>query len=209
SIAEARVSALLESALLLSPFVARARLQVDVAEADVRLARAAASPEVFIRAESQRGSFEANDDSTRNRLVLGVTSTLGAGLSSLSVIEEARARAEAAREDVRVQELAVTEQIRGDAVLLQSARVRQASLEQSRQSAADVLASSERLFIAGRRPWQDIMNAARDLAQTDSQIADAAGTELAAGWRLALLVHGVDAVLAGHTSQPSRHSGGG
>ncbi|MFM7121432.1 MAG: TolC family protein, partial [Gammaproteobacteria bacterium] len=169
----------------------------------------AASPEVFIRAESQRGSFEANDDSTRNRLVLGVTSTLGAGLSSLSVIEEARARAEAAREDVRVQELAVTEQIRGDAVLLQSARVRQASLEQSRQSAADVLASSERLFIAGRRPWQDIMNAARDLAQTDSQIADAAGTELAAGWRLALLVHGVDAVLASHTSQPSRHSGGG
>ena len=200
SIAQARVNALLEPALLRSPFITRARLQLEVAEADIRVARAATSPEVFIRAESQRGSFEANDETTRNRLVLGVTSTLGAGLSSLSVIEEARARAEAAREEVRVQELAVTEQIRGDAVLLQSARNRQASLQQSRRSAADVLASSERLFIAGRRPWQDIMNAARDLAQTNSQIADAAGTELAAGWRLTLLVYGVDAVVA---SQPS------
>lgn len=209
SIAEAPVNVLLEPALLQSPFVVRARLQVEVAEADIRMARAATSPEVFIRAESQRGSFEANDDSTRNRLVLGVTSTLGAGLSSLSAIAEARARAEAAREEVRVQELAVTEQIRGDVVILRSARARQGSLQQSRQSASDVLASSERLFIAGRRPWQDIMNAARDLAQTDSQIADAAGSELAAGWRLTLVVHGLNAVLASAGSRPASDAGGG
>ena len=196
---------LVASAIENSPFVERARLQVELSQADVRVARAALSPEIFLRAESQRGSFEANDETTRNRLVLGVTSTLGPGLSVLAGVDEARARLEAAQEEVATEEMNTTEQVRSDLVLLNSAQARQELLALSRRSADAVLGSSERLFVAGRRPWQDIMNAARDVAQADAQAAEAAGTDLVAGWRLALVVQGLTSVLANTSSLPAEN----
>ncbi|MGA1373165.1 MAG: TolC family protein [Pseudomonadales bacterium] len=190
------------SAMENSPFVERARLQVELSQADVKVARAALSPEIFLRAESQRGSFEANDETTRNRLVLGVSSNLGPGLSALAGVDEARARLEAAQEEVASEEMNTAEQVRSDLVLLNSAQARQELLALSRRSADAVLGSSERLFVAGRRPWQDIMNAARDVAQADAQAAEAAGTDLVAGWRLALVVQGLTSVLANTSSLP-------
>lgn len=191
------LDALLQAARDQSPQLAKARAQARIAEADVVVARAALWPEVYLRAERQYGSFTVANADPENRVLLGLSTAFGGGLSSLSGIEAARAQHRAVLDDIQTQQLAVDEQVMGDWTLHQAAVARRAGLERARQSAADVSASWERQFLAGRKQWQDLMNAARELAQTDAQLADAIGAEQLTGWRLALLSLGVDGVLNG------------
>ena len=49
---------------------------------------------------------------------------------------------------------------------------------------ADVLASYERLFIAGKRGWLDVLNAARELTQAQTALADLQAQSQASSTRL-------------------------
>ncbi len=186
-----------------SPQIAKARAQSQVAQAEVAVAKSALSPEVYLRAERQYGNFSLPGQDPQNRIFIGLTSAFGAGLSSLSGVDAARARQRAAEEDIQTQQLAVDEQVQGDAVLAQTAEARRRSLERARASAGDVSASWERQFLAGRKQWQDLMNAAREQTQADVQLADAIATRQLTGWRLAVLTRGVDAVLGQDTQTPA------
>ena len=64
------------------------------------------------------------------------------------------------------------------------------------RASVEVLDSYERQFLAGRKQWLDLMNAAREQAQSESQLADALGALQLSGWRLALWMAGVDRLLA-------------
>lgn len=193
---------LVARAKLNSPLVRRAQAQMQIALADTAIAKSALSPEVYLRAERQFGRYDLPDQPPQNRLYVGLSTNFGSGLSTLSRVESAQERYRAAIEDVQAQYLAIEEQIQNDFVLSTAAASRRSGLILSRQSAADVSASYERQFLAGRKQWQDIMNAARDLAQTDSQIADAIGTQVITGWRLMTLSYGVDAVLERAQKKP-------
>jgi adhesin transport system outer membrane protein len=57
-----------------------------------------------------------------------------------------------------------------------------------------VSGSYERQFLAGRKSWLDVMNAARELAQTETQLADLVSTQVLVTWRLVLNTGGVDAI---------------
>ena len=54
-----------------------------------------------------------------------------------------------------------------------NARLRIAALEKSVISSARVLESYQRLFQAGRKQWQDLLNQVRELAQNQYALADA------------------------------------
>ena len=54
--------------------------------------------------------------------------------------------------------------------------------------------SWERQFLADRKQWQDLMNSARDQAMTDTQLADAIGSQQLSAWRLAILTRGLPTV---------------
>lgn len=194
---------LLAAAHAQSPQIARARAQGDVADADVKLAQAALSPEVYLRAERQYGQFSQAGQGPQNRLFVGVATALGGGLSSLSNMEAARARQQAAQDDIQTQRLAVDEQVRSDATLSRTADERRTRLEQARLSTAKVTASWERQFLAGRKQWQDLMNAAREQTQNDIQLADTMASQQLTGWRLAILTQGVNALLARTSATPS------
>jgi outer membrane protein, adhesin transport system len=71
---------------------------------------------------------------------------------------------------------------------------RLASIQASLKAAADVSASYDRQFLAGRKSWLDVMNAARELAQTETQLADLQSTQVVVTWRLAAYSRGIDAV---------------
>lgn len=178
-----------------SPALAKAQSQIKVAETDIQLARAALSPEVYLRLERQYGNHSQGGTAPSNRIFFGVSTALGGGLSSLSGIDAAVAQHQAAQEDLQTQQLALNEQVQADYKLALAAQSRRVGLESARQAAEDVLASYERQFLAGRKQWIDLMNAAREQAQSDIQLADALGAEQLANWRLALLSCGVDAVL--------------
>lgn len=193
----ASLADLLEAARAQSPQLAKARAKVDIAQADIAVAKSTLSPEVYLRAERQYGSYSTPSQDPQNRIFIGLTSAFGAGLSSLSGVDAAVARQRAAIEDIQAQQLAVDEQVQSDATLARTAKARRVSLERVRASAGGVSASWERQFLAGRKQWQDLMNAAREETQADVQLVDAIATQHLTGWRLAVLTRGLDALLAG------------
>lgn len=178
-----------------SPQIAKARAQSKSAEADIQIARSSLSPELYLRAERQYGNFYIPNLDPQNRVFVGLSSSLGAGLSSLSGVDAAIARHISAQEDIQSQQLAVDEQIRSDVTLARVAQQRRTSLERVTQSSKDVYSSWERQFLAGRKQWADLMNAAREQTQNDAQFADAIATQYLAGWRLNVLTQGVEAVM--------------
>jgi adhesin transport system outer membrane protein len=187
--------ALLESARALSPQLAKARSQAKVAQTEVALARAALSPEVYVRLERQFGNSSPGQQSQQSRIYVGLNSAFGGGLSSLSGIEAAVAQQRAAQEEEEVQLLALQEQLQADYTLATTAQIRRTGLESARQATADVSESYERQFLAGRKQWQDLMNAAREQTQSEVQLADAVGAQQLANWRLAIYSRGVDDVM--------------
>lgn len=189
------LSTLLTAARSLSPLLAKTRAQAEVAKAEIELARASLSPELYLRLERQFGSFVQANMAPQDRVFVGLSTSFGGGLSSLSGIDSAMALHRAALEDLQTQQLVLDEQVQADHTLALAAQSRRLGLEIALQSAADVRESYERQFLAGRKQWLDLMNAVREQAQGDVQLADALGAQQLANWRLTLLSRGVDALI--------------
>ena len=196
----ADVNTWLQNARTISPQIIKARAQIRVAEAEVEVARAVLSPEVSLRAERQQGNFSTPGTESQNRIFLTVSTAFGGGLSSLSGIDAARARSRAAAEDVQTQQLVIDDQVQSDLKLWRISRERRQSLQDALAASTAITASWERQFLAGRKNWQDLINAAREQAQLEAQIGEVLNTELLTGWRLFTLAHGVDALLASSRS---------
>jgi hypothetical protein len=69
-------------------------------------------------------------------------------------------------------------------------------LAASLESSDDIARAWNRQFIAGRKTWQDVMNAVREQAQLEAQIADVKASQLLLSWRLAIIGRGVDRAMA-------------
>lgn len=191
----ADLQALLDQALSVNPTLQRAQAQAMVQEAVIAERRADLSPEVYARAERQYGNQTYSNAPPENRLFIGVSSRFGAGLSSLSNIEGAKAQHQAALEEVATQSRTVNEQVIADHVLAISSEKRLAALKISLKAAEEVSESYDRQFLAGRRTWQDMMNSVRELVQIEIQIADTKATQLLSSWRLSIYTQGLAAVV--------------
>ena len=193
----AQTAALLEQALGQSAAVQKAQSLVRVQEATVVERRADLLPEIYLRAERQYGNFNFTNGAPVNRLFVGVSSRLGAGLSGLSNVAAARSQLEAALAEVQVQTRNLNEQVLADHAQFMATERRLASVQASLRSAQSVSESFDRQFLAGRKTWLDVMNAARELAQTEAIIADLLSTQVVVSWRLSLYTQGIEAVTQG------------
>jgi adhesin transport system outer membrane protein len=194
----AQAAALLEQALGQSAALQKALSQVRVQEATVLERRADLLPEVYLRAERQYGNFNFANGAPVNRLFLGVNSRLGAGLSGLSNVAAARGQLEAALAEVQVQTRNLNEQVLADHAQFMATERRLSSVLASLRSAQSVSESFDRQFLAGRKTWLDVMNAARELAQTEALIADLLATQVVVSWRLSFYTQGIEAVTQGN-----------
>jgi adhesin transport system outer membrane protein len=183
------LAALLERAQVIDPTTQRLKAQARRQETLIAEQRAALSPEVVLRAERQYGNYTIRNAAPENRIFIGVRSQFGAGLSALSNIRGARAQYDAALAEVDAQHRNVSEQVMADYTLATASEARLLALEASLAAAGDVAQSYDRQFLAGRKSWLDVMNAARELAQTESQIADIRAAQVVATWRLAILTN--------------------
>jgi adhesin transport system outer membrane protein len=186
--------ALLTQALAQSPAVQKAQAQARVAQAVVGERRADLSPELYARLDRQYGNFNLPQGAPQTRLFIGLSTRFGAGLSALSNVEAARIQHEAAVVDIEAQSRAVSEQVLSDHALVVSSASRLDSIRASLRSAEEVSSSYDRQFLAGRKSWLDVMNAARELAQTETQIADLLSTQVVVSWRLNFYTQGLSAV---------------
>ena len=190
----AGLTGLLELALAASPTVAKAQAQARVQQATVDERRADLLPEVYARLEYQSGNYNQANAAAQSRLFIGLSSRFGAGLSTLSNIEAAQTQYAAALSEIEVQSRTLTEQVLTDHAQALALTSRLQSMQTSLNSAEDVSASYDRQFLAGRKSWLDVMNAARELAQIEAQLADLQDMQVVVTWRLAAYTRGIQAL---------------
>ena len=163
------------------------RLDADIqtAQHEIRQKRAALWPTLNLRAQHQRNntsSLNTND----NRLMLVLDYTPGAGMSAGANIDAAQARLLALHENLEATRRDLIETITADFEDYQSSSERARSMQRTIASNAEVLASYDRLFVAGRQSWLDVMNAARELIQAQTILVDVDAQRIAAHARLRL-----------------------
>jgi adhesin transport system outer membrane protein len=187
---------MVDQALAGSPSVARLVASAQVQEIEIDASKASLSPEVYLRMERQYGNFNFQGSPPQNRIFLGVSSSFGAGLSGLSAIDTARGRHEAALADVATARNSLSEQVFGDHVSAATGQRRLLTLQASLRSAEAVSQAWSQQFLVGLKSWLDVMNAARELAQVEVQIADVSTEQLLLSWRLSILARGVDTTMS-------------
>ena len=191
------VSELVLSAERVNPALRRAQADASVAESEIDSRKADRWPEIFARVEHQRGDFLTRDADDETRFYVGLTSRFGAGLSTFSNIRQERWRRDAALAEVESQRRNIQEQVTSDFALLSSFDARVAALTSSLSTAEKVSESYGRQFLAGRKSWLDVMNAARDEVGVAVLLADSQAAQLALSWRLAIFSEGVSAAVPG------------
>lgn len=173
------------------PSLQKAAAVALVVKADVELAKSKSFPELYVRGEILNGDVTK----TTRQIYVGVTSSFGAGLSTLSSIAAAQAKLDAQEHETETRRRDIAEQVLNDVESLESQTQRLRYLEQAYNSADEFLQASERQFAAGRKSWQELMNTAREKAQTLTQLADAKTLQWLAEQRLHLLSMGINAFL--------------
>jgi outer membrane protein, adhesin transport system len=168
----------------------RLLMQQSVLRHEQTITRASAWPEVFVRAERQMGNHATLNAPTYNRLFLGLTASTGAGLGLLQQIAAQEERLHALQAEHEAAQRQLREQIQTEWLMFTTASARRLALERNAESNAQLSDAYARQFNAGKKSWQDVMNAARELAQVQTQMADALATEIASAWRLRLLSQG-------------------
>jgi adhesin transport system outer membrane protein len=123
----------------------------------------------------------SQNEITGARAAVVLRAQTGNGLSRFTAIESAGARIERALAEFGEAERRLREQVRRDYVVVAAAQSRIESGTLAADTAADLIESYQRQFIAGRRSWLDVMNAVREassarLSESDARVQVAAGT---------------------------------
>ncbi|HEX4917843.1 MAG TPA: TolC family protein [Limnobacter sp.] len=193
-----RSGVLVDHAMQNNPSIARVQALLEGAKAEMEIAKSRDWPELTLSAEKRFGGIELVDriQDDRSRAFLGINTQFGAGFSHRTEQKRLIAEVENTKQLGLAEQRTLIEQIEVDLEALRGAEQKLESLSQALQSSELVLASWERQFLEGRKQWQDLMNAAREKVQLQTQLADVHATIQAAGWRLYLTCEGTDALLA-------------
>jgi adhesin transport system outer membrane protein len=189
------VDQLMAQTLDASPVLQRLRHQQSVLNADVAEKKSNLYPELSLRAEHQRGNYAYANLPAVNRVFFTLNSKLGAGVSSWDLVKAAEQKKQALESDLLAQQLALNEQVESDWLQWQSVIQRKPMLQQSLDAARHTADSWDRQFMAGRKTWQEVLNAARELLQAEIEMGDVLVAQSVLKWRLMINSQGVDATL--------------
>jgi adhesin transport system outer membrane protein len=161
------------------PDVHKARKDAQVAQQRIDAKRAEQWPQVYLRLDQPIGS--TNNDLTG---FVGLRYTPGAGLATGVEAQALASRAASLEQTVDTAMRNVLEAMYADRDELSTSRIRMLALDKSVQGSRNVLESYGRQFTAGRKTWQDLMNAVRELAQNQYNLVDAHAGMVSAMYRL-------------------------
>ena len=144
-------------------------------------------PEVYLRLErsDSPGSFGAGSI-TNHRVYVGLNSRLGAGLSNLTVLQGLEKRRDALAAEYEATERNVWESVQTEHAQWRALQMRLPQLRSAAIASQQTMQAWDRQFLAGKRSWIEVMNAAREEAQAQIDVADATAGEIGAQWRLAI-----------------------
>lgn len=181
----------IEHALLLDPSIAQLRAEVMELQAQSEYDKAKMLPSIYANFILRDGDVTG----TEMQVNIAVETDWSAGLSALSAVGAGRYRQRARQRQIEDRVREVSEQIRSYERLMKASRKRIHAYKAALDSADEVSESWDRQFLAGKKTWQDVMNAARETAQTESKLADAVGAAGVTEWQLSILTQGLDWVL--------------
>ena len=180
------------------PTLMRVKAEVSELQAQLDSGKSALFPELSARIVHKHR--DVSGDITQ--VFVGFESKWGSGLSNFSAVQAAAQRLQAKNEEMEHRSRKLIEQIRADQNQLQAARSRVRAFGEVANATQSVAQSWGRQFAAGKKSWQDVLNAVREATQAQIQLADATGLTAVIEWRLAVLTHGVDAVLQTEMKKP-------
>ena len=165
-----------------------ARLDALLAEQEVATAQAGLWPNLSLSVERQTspdpivgGSYETH------KSYVALQYSMGAGLSQVSQADAAQLRANSSAQAVDTAERLSADALVSEWQSYHSAAARQQYQQDALQGAQETLASSRRLFIAGKRSWLDVVNSVRDVTQSELSNADIETVLVSSRFRLELL----------------------
>lgn len=173
-----------------APGVTKAERQVDAARAAERTTRGGLLPTVSARVAYTRTRYAPPDSAAdRNdlRAYLSVSVAPGAGLGTLARARSAAADVDSAVETLGSLRRSLTARIEGQCAAREAAVALQGELGDARASTERVYESYSRLFVAGKRSWLDVINAAREVSSVDLALVQSEERVRAVTWTLLLL----------------------
>jgi adhesin transport system outer membrane protein len=163
------------------PTVAKARFEQKAAEQRILAKQAEQWPQIYARLDQPVANTNAYNKTSS---FVGLRYTPGAGLSSLAEAKALSSRAASLEQGTEAAVREVFEAMQTDRDEFLNNRERIQALSTAVEGSGKVLDSYGRQFTAGRKTWQDLMNAVREVAQNQYALADANAAMLGALYRL-------------------------
>ena len=180
-----------QQALKTDPSLQRLQAEARELQAQVDSSASAFWPELSASVVQRHGDVSGRS----SQLMLGFESKWGGGFANVTALQAAKQRQQAKNDDMDFRTRRISEQIRADHRNWRAALTRAQAFGGALSASQAVYESWDRQFVAGKKSWQDVMNAAREMAQTEIQLAEAQGALSVYEWRLAVLSRGVDWVI--------------
>lgn len=181
---------LLEAALERNPTIKKLQANSSALEAEIDSARAALSPQLYVKVQRQIGDANLPSLPADTRVVFGIQMATGAGLSRLSATSAAIAKHKASTHAIDEQVRQLTEQIEVDYKNYRAAHDRRGRLQEMVGTAGAVKDSYYRQFLVGRKSWLEVLNSERESFQNELALVDADVTILITSHRLQLFARG-------------------
>jgi adhesin transport system outer membrane protein len=179
-----------------SPLILRLEHGAQLQLAELAEKRAALQPEVYVRAEHQRGSYTYANMPNSNRVFVGLSASTGAGLGLAYQLAALQNKHDGALEEIVAARRSVLEAIQTEFV---NANARQSKAEMlllNLESSQEIQAAWERQFINGKKSWIDVMNAARETSQAELAVIENEMAWLQSLGRLHIQAYGTPAAYA-------------
>lgn len=173
------------------PLVQKAQLEYAVANAQLKAKLADRWPQAYARIEQPLANNPITGSNQASYLV-GLRYAPGAGFSTQLEAAALAERLEAQSHDIEAATRTVTQLIFDDEQTFETNAIQAQAQSASLLGSQQVLASYERQFQAGRKTWQDLLNAAREVAQNEFNLSDAQSAMQGAMYRLQVRLGAID-----------------
>lgn len=174
----------IDQSLRYAPKLRRMASERQQLEAEMRSRKAAIFPQISFRRDEHIPNGGSSSGGREVQTYVALNFQTGAGLSYQSSVAEAVSKIKAAEFSQEALQRDIRDAMRADWNEWQFAAEGSAVLEQLVSSTQDVYESFLRQFSAGRKSWQDVLNARREATQSRHSLSDTRWAGFLAGLRM-------------------------
>ena len=157
-----------EQSLKSSPTIARLEEEIKVAKSEIKIKESSFYPNIFAKVE--RSFVRNQEDETNGGFVLELNS--GAGLSSISNHQSAKVNLLTAKHDMESSILDLKEKFQTEMSEYQITTKRYQNYLFAVELAEKTLESFERLFVAGKKTWLEVLNSEKDWTNAQLSLSE-------------------------------------